>query len=96
MGNRHKRAHHRGTHQLRARAVVTAANANPNTRCGRCGLTLTQHTPHRNGKPATWQAGHVIDGQVNGELRPEASTCNESHGATLGNTRRVQATTRDW
>ena len=90
-----KAAHHRGSYQLRARAVVNAARANPDTICWRCHRTLTQHEPHRNGTPATWTAGHLIDGQVNGELRAEASTCNKSAGATHGNQRR-NPTSRRW
>ena len=42
---------------------------------------------------------HVHDGQINGPLAPEASTCNRTAGATLGNQRRQarkMRTTRDW
>lgn len=95
MGNR-KKAHHRGTHQTRARAITTAANANPNTRCWRCGRTLPEHPPHRNGRPPYWTAGHLIDGQVGGQMLPEASTCNYSAGATAGNRRRKLHTSRNW
>ncbi len=96
MGNR-KGAHHRGSHQVRARAIVAAANADPTTKCGRCGKTLAEHRPHRNGTAARWDAGHVHDGQVGGPLRPEASTCNRSAGASKGNQlRRGLKTTRDW
>jgi hypothetical protein len=87
MGNT-KAAHHMGTHQVRARAVVNAANANPMTTCWRCGLTLAEHAPHRNGRPAFWTAGHLHDGQIDGPLTPEASTCNYSAGAKAGNARR--------
>lgn len=83
-----KPAHHRGTHQVRARKVVAAANANPDTRCWRCGQ------PARPGDP--WQAGHVIDGQVDGELRPEHRSCNASAGATYGNRLRRHPTSRAW
>lgn len=78
-----KRAHYRGSYQRQARAVRAQANADPTTRCGRCGLTLAEH---RDG--ATWDAGHVNDGQIGGPLQPEASTCNRSAGAALGNRRR--------
>jgi hypothetical protein len=96
MGNGPKAAHHRGSYQVRARAVVQAARANPNTRCWRCGLTLAQHAAHHNGRRPTWQAGHLIDGQINGALRPEASTCNTSAGATLGNRQRTEPHTEHW
>jgi hypothetical protein len=77
--------HHSGSYSRRAAAVRAYANANPDTRCWRCGRTLQQHPPHRNGRPPTWHAGHVIDGQIGGLLKPEASTCNKSAGASYGN-----------
>ena len=97
--------HHSGTHQRRARQIVGAANARDAaaaagigepTRCWRCGHTLAEHQPHHDGQPARWTAGHVIHGQVNGELRPEASTCNYSDGATHGNRRRRRRWSRQW
>jgi hypothetical protein len=88
--------HHAGTHQRRAAALVAAANADPTTRCWRCGHTLHEHKPHRNRTPAYWTAGHVRDGEINGELRPEASTCNYSAGATHGNRRRRRRWSRNW
>lgn len=90
-----KSAHHRGNFDLRSTALRAAAYANPHTRCWRCGLTLTEHPPHRNGKPARWTAGHIVDGQIGGELRPEASTCNYSAGATAGNRKR-NPTSEQW
>jgi hypothetical protein len=88
--------HHAGTHQRRAARIVAEANANPHTRCWRCHRTLNQHPPHHNGTPARWTAGHTTDGQINGELLPEASTCNYSAGATHGNTRRHRRWSRNW
>jgi hypothetical protein len=82
-----KALHHRGDYHVRSRRLTAAARADTSTRCWRCGLTLDQHRPHRNGKPARWTAGHVNDGQVGGLLLPEASTCNYSAGAELGNQR---------
>ena len=75
--------HHLGDFPRRARLVRAIANANPSTLCWRCGRTLPEHGPK-----AKWQAGHVIDGQIGGELRPEASTCNAAAGARLTNARR--------
>ena len=94
--SRVKQPWHSGTHQTRAADVVARANADPTTQCWRCGLTLEQHPPHRNGKPAFWTAGHKVDGQINGELAPEVSVCNFSHGAAHGNGQRKQATTHTW
>ena len=92
-----KAAHHRGTYAAEARRVRAAANANPATRCWRCGRTLAEHPPHRNGRPARWTAGHIHDGQTGGPLAPEASTCNYSAGASAGNRRRQGLrTTRTW
>jgi hypothetical protein len=83
-------AHHRGTYAARARKVRAAANANPATRCWRCGLTLAE-VPG-----STWDAGHLSDGRADSALAPEHSTCNRSAGATMGNRRRTQGTTREW
>lgn len=80
--------HYSGPYQVRARAVRRAANANPHTRCWRCGRTLAEHPPHRNGQRPRWQAGHVIDSDPTSPLAPEASTCNTSAGATYGNVKR--------
>src|SRR6185436_8281080 len=73
--------------------VRRAANTNPDARCWRCNLTLAEHTPHANGKPARWTAGHRHDGQPDHtltltDLAAEASTCNTSAGASWGNTLR--------
>jgi hypothetical protein len=92
-----KAPHHRGSYHVTAARVRAAANADPNTRCWRCGRTLNQHPPHRNGKPATWQAGHTTDSQVGGHLAPEASTCNTIAGARYGNQlRKPRRTTLTW
>jgi hypothetical protein len=84
---------HGRTHNRRARPVLLAARANPLTRCWRCGKTLADHAPHKNGKPASWNAGHTRDidcqlcghthGDPHGPLAPEASTCNTIAGGDL-------------
>lgn len=94
-----KAAHRRGTYRRRAKAVTDAAYADPSTTCWRCGKTLAEHGTHRNGTPATWDAGHLIDGDEHSPLAAEASTCNRSAGATLGNHNRYHqpnTTTRAW
>ena len=78
-----KPAHYAGDYEVRAARCRAAANADPNTVCWRCGLFLDQHAPHSNGKPATWQAGHVRDGDPTSPLLPEASTCNVRAGRAL-------------
>lgn len=87
-----KPPHRRGSYQAEAKAVRDQANANPNTRCRRCGLTMAEiriRKPH-----ATWDAGHVIDGQIGGPLAPECSPCNRGHGAAMGNRKRAGKPTR--
>lgn len=81
--------HHTGPYRSRARAVVAAANADPSTLCWRCKRTLAQHPPHKTGQQARWTAGHINDGQINGPLLPEASTCNYTAGAKLGRARQL-------
>ncbi|MEZ5217867.1 MAG: hypothetical protein R2715_15080 [Ilumatobacteraceae bacterium] len=78
------------TYAKRAAAVRAAAKRNPDTRCWRCGRTLAEHAPHKSGRAAWWTAGHVNDGEVGGELRAEASTCNYSAGASYGNAQRTR------
>ena len=80
-----KPAHYRGSYHVQARRVREAAYADPTTRCWRCRLTLPECKPHRNGKPARWTAGHLIDSDPTSPLLPECSPCNKSAGATYGN-----------
>lgn len=79
-----KKAHYRGRYHVLSRVVRERARADPRTRCWRCGKTLGEHGAHRNGRRAFWTAGHVIDGDPNSPLLPEASTCNLSAGGRLG------------
>ena len=82
-----RRAHYGGSYARRAAAVRAAAYANPSTTCWRCGLTLEQI---RKRKPkATWDAGHLRDGDPTSPLRAECSPCNRSAGATAGNAKRA-------
>ena len=81
-----------GDYQRRAAAIRRTAYLNPDTPCGRCGLTLAEHKPGD-----TWDAGHTRDGDPTSPLRPEAASCNRSAGATLGNRRRQGLEpTRNW
>jgi hypothetical protein len=84
-----KPAHHRGSHQVRAARLVALANANPSTVCWRCGQ------PARAGDP--WQAGHKVDGMVDGPLAAEHRSCNARAGQALSaKRRRPLQTSRDW
>ena len=89
-----------GTNYRRlAPLVVRWARTHPDARCWRCGNTIDQCRPHRNGKPARWTAGHLKDGQPDTtltltSLAPECSPCNSSAGASFGNRGRVEPRTK--
>lgn len=76
-----KPPHHSGTYHVRARRIREQANANPFTRCWRCGKTMDEIRQLR--PKAKWQAGHLVAGQVNGPMLPECSWCNAKHGQAL-------------
>jgi hypothetical protein len=85
------RSHYSRSYARRAATVRAQAYADPTTRCRRCGKTLAE-VPG-----STWDAGHVIDGQIDGPLAPEHAGCNRSAGARLGNQRRKGLrTSRRW
>ena len=65
--------------------IRAAANANPATRCRRCGLTLAER--RRTHPNATWDCGHP-DRDIDTGYAAECSHCNRSHGATVGNRNR--------
>lgn len=69
------RPHYHGDYKTRAKQVRDQANADPNTRCWRCG----GHA--RPGDP--WQAGHLIDSDPTSPLAPEHRSCNTRAGASL-------------
>ena len=52
-----------------------AANADPATRCWRCGGFAREGDP--------WQAGHVIDSDPSSPLAPEHTSCNAKAGNQL-------------
>lgn len=88
-----KGPHHRGRHQARAKAVTDAAYANPDTRCWRCGGRLFDRK-----RGDRWEAGHLIGGQVDGELRAEHRSCNRADAARRTNAKRrgIKHTSADW
>lgn len=79
-----KAAHHRGPHQVTARKVVAAANANPLHRCPTCGLTLAEGVA-RWGVNGQWEAGHRVHGRSDLGYQAEHRHCNRSIGAAYGN-----------
>jgi hypothetical protein len=48
-------------------------------------MTHAQYATRYGTKAAAWQAGHVVDGQTNGQLLAEHARCNSSAGAAHGN-----------
>jgi hypothetical protein len=76
---RPKPAHYKGTYHVDSRRVRDQANANPYTRCWRCGNLAIPGDP--------WQAGHTHDGLAGGLLLPEHRSCNRNAGAKLGSLR---------
>jgi hypothetical protein len=88
MTGRPGRSHHQGDYAKRAALVRAQANANPDTRCGRCGQPARPDDP--------WTAGHIIDGQVGGALQPEHRSCNCAAGAARGNALREPRSERWW
>jgi len=89
------RPHHAGSYGRRAAFVRSQAWAYTDTRCWRCGLTHAEGVARYGEQGARWQAGHVVDGQVDGELRPEHARCNTSAGAAHGNRKR-EPRSREW
>jgi hypothetical protein len=74
-GRSRTKAHYAGRYAVKARGVRRRAYLDATTTCRRCGLTLEER---RVTHPAdTWDAGHVVAGQVNGEL----ASCNRAAGA---------------
>ena len=95
-----KPAHHSGSYHVRSRRLVAEARARDraadlgvgsHVRCWRCGLTLAEHEPHRDGTRPKWTAGHTRDGDPSAPLAAEASTCNYREGAKHGNRLRAAA-----
>lgn len=90
------RSHYTGSYLVRARAVRDAANADPTTRCWRCGKTLAEARrmwPDRN---VIWHAGHTVDGNSAFPLAPEHSVCNTAAGAAVASRRRGLRSSRRW
>lgn len=87
-----KAPHHRGQHQTLSAKARARYNADPTTRCARCGELRRPDDP--------WQAGHRRDGVIATSLadyQPEHASCNASAGARLGNARRRgMRNTRAW
>jgi hypothetical protein len=85
--NNARRPHDDAEYRRRRRLLMESVT--PATRCWRCGKLAREHPQrHKSGKPATWHAGHLADGNNRGPLALEWSTCNISAGAALGAQRR--------
>ena len=66
------RPHYDGDYARRAKACRDQANADPTTRCRRCGGLARVSDP--------WTAGHVVDGDPSSDLAPEHASCNYAAG----------------
>ena len=86
--------HHQGSYKGRARRVREAAYRDPTTRCWRCGLTLEEKQRTRPGD--TWQAGHLVDGEVDGALAAEHRSCNAAAGARARRSSRLRGGGYQW
>jgi hypothetical protein len=74
----------------RKRRALLMASVTPATKCIRCGKLAAQHPQfHKTGKPASWHAGHMVDGDNRGPLALEWSTCNLRAGGKLGYSRGI-------
>lgn len=80
------RAHYRGSYHVQSKRLRDNANANPDTRCWRCRLTLAEIRKQH--PKARWTAGHILDGVPDSPIAAECSPCNYGAGARLGNKRR--------
>ena len=86
-----KQPHYAGSYKRRAAALRRMAYLDVTTTCRRCGLTLEARRathPHE-----TWQAGHLVDGEVGGALVAEHASCNQAAGARA---RAKRYTGYDW
>jgi len=92
----HDQSHYRGSFGARSRAVRAAANADPSTRCRRCGLTMAEFVARFPDRKAAWQAGHTVDGHQLSALSPEHAWCNASDGARKRNRVRVLNNSERW
>ena len=90
-----KAPHHRGAHQITARRVVAAANAQPAYTCPSCGLTLTEGI-QRWGKNGPWDGGHRVHGRPEYGYHAQHAHCNRSEGASWANARRNEPQGERW
>lgn len=95
QGGRINGPHHRGTFPKASAWIRAQAYANPNTRCWRCFLTLPE-AKAKWGQQVKWTAGHLIAGQVDGELAAECSHCNFGDSARRLNASRTNRTDLTW
>jgi hypothetical protein len=70
-----------GSHKQRSEALRRAALRDPHATCWICNETLENGPKHRNGKPSTWHADHVVAGDPRSPLRLAHSYCNQSRGS---------------
>lgn len=82
--------YHRGKHNEWSRRLRAVWNARPDTRCATCGLTRAEGVAQW-GRQGEWQAGHRVDSTIArtpADYQPQHAHCNQSDGATMGNSKR--------
>ena len=67
---------HKGSFTRRARLIRQAADADPTTRCWRCGRTKAEHG-------RKWTAGHLLRADPDSPLLPECQLCASREGQAL-------------
>jgi hypothetical protein len=83
------RRHYQGDYAVRAGRVRRSADADPLTRCWRCGELARVDDP--------WQAGHVFDGDPDSPLMPEHRSCNVRAGVRITHAhRQLPKASRRW
>lgn len=76
-------SHYDAEYRRRRAVLIAEANADPDTRCWRCGHPLDYWAPDD-----CWTTGHVRDTDPTSPLLAEHASCNYRAGGALGAQRR--------
>ena len=88
---------HRGAHRRLGNPVITAANADPDYRCPRCGKTYAEVAGKHGAAAAKWIRGHKTASAIartSSEYQAEHARCSSAEGAAIRNARSSSA--YDW
>lgn len=89
--------HHAGAHRRLGEPAIRYANAHPDYRCPRCGLTFVEMAAAHGLAAAKWIKGHKRPGTIArhpNEYQAEHSRCSAQEGATTRNQRSTHG--YDW